>query len=164
MPQEETTIVRDAPSRPNIAYSVREIDDHGGWIEGIQGVMEEKKRQYPVQDKVIVYCRSVHDVQSLAEASSYTPFHAKVGSNDAYGQESGRCGRDGKMRSDVVRYRAGRSMRWREGYRRRRWHSSAGIGVDEWCWMGITMGVSGRIAKEKCGLYKGRRCTIMGAS
>lgn len=81
MHEAEATVLRDRTTRANIAYSVREYDSDQG-DEALQALVEEKKAQYPPQDKIVIYCRTIERVKQLAERFGYTAFWRAVGTDE----------------------------------------------------------------------------------
>ena len=75
----DTTIIRDATTRANIAYSVQEVESEQ-WEERMKEIVEQKKQQYPPQDKIIVYCSTIEQVKRLATVLGGTAFYSSVGS------------------------------------------------------------------------------------
>lgn len=74
----EVKIVRESTVRPNIAYSVVAYD---GVEENVfvAATIQAKLAQYPAQDRIIVYCRTIAQMQSFAQTIRGTIFHNKVG-------------------------------------------------------------------------------------
>ena len=71
-------MVRESTVRPNIAYSVVAYD---GTDEdtAVQQVIESALARYPIQDRIIVYCRTIAQMKYFAEVIGGTAFHRKVG-------------------------------------------------------------------------------------
>jgi len=79
--EKEVAMLREATTRPNIAYSVRNYDAGEG-DEAVHALVEEKKAQYPSEDKIVIYCPSIDRVKHLASTFGYTGFWRAVGTEE----------------------------------------------------------------------------------
>ena len=74
----ETKIIRESTVRSNIAYSV--IAYNGKEEDAfIAAAVEAKLAQYPAEDRIIVYCRSIAQMKHFAEVIGGVIFHSTVG-------------------------------------------------------------------------------------
>lgn len=79
--EKEVAMLREATTRPNIAYSVRNYNAEEG-DDAVHALVEEKKAQYPSEDKIVIYCPSIDRVKHLASAFGYTGFWRAVGTEE----------------------------------------------------------------------------------
>lgn len=79
--EKEGCILRESTTRANIAYSIREYNSEEG-DAAIHALVEEKKAQYPREDKIVIYCQSIKRVKHLAETFGYTAFFRNVGTEE----------------------------------------------------------------------------------
>jgi len=79
--EKEVAMLREATTRPNIAYSIRNHDAEEG-DGAVHALVEEKKAQYPSEDKIVIYCTSIKRVKHLASTFGYTGFWRAVGTEE----------------------------------------------------------------------------------
>ena len=79
--EKEVAMLREATTRPNIAYTVRNYDAEEA-DEAVHALVEEKKTQYPAEDKIVIYCTSIKRVRHLASAFDYTAIWRAIGTEE----------------------------------------------------------------------------------
>lgn len=74
----DVVIVRESTVRPNIAYSVTGYEGKEE-MDIVRRTVDAKMEQYPVNDRVIVYCRTIKQMQGFQKEIGGVMFHNKVG-------------------------------------------------------------------------------------
>lgn len=74
-------VLRDITVRSNIAYSVVQYDAEEE-VQVLRELVEQKKRQYPASDKIVIYCRTVDQVKDFANALNCTAFWRNAGTEE----------------------------------------------------------------------------------
>jgi superfamily II DNA helicase RecQ len=69
-------MIRESTPRPNIRYSVITYD---GGVDTLQQVIDGKLVQYPTEDRIIVYCYRIKDMESYADEIGGVVFHSRIG-------------------------------------------------------------------------------------
>ena len=74
----EVRIIRESTVRENIGYSVVAYD--GAEEDSfVAATVQAKLAQYPSEDRIIVYCRTIAQMRHFAESIGGTIFHSTVG-------------------------------------------------------------------------------------
>jgi superfamily II DNA helicase RecQ len=76
MEPSEVRIIRESTVRPNIGYSVITYD---GEVETLRQIINGKLAQYPVEDRVVVYCYKIKEMRSYADEIGGAVFYSGVG-------------------------------------------------------------------------------------
>jgi superfamily II DNA helicase RecQ len=76
MDPSEVRMIRESTVRPNIRYSVITYD---GEIETLRHIINGKLAQYPAEDRIVVYCYKIKEMQSYADEIGGAVFYSGVG-------------------------------------------------------------------------------------
>ncbi|XP_022163480.1 uncharacterized protein LOC111028984 [Myzus persicae] len=76
MQPSEVRMVRESTVRPNIRYSVITYDDE---VETLRHIINGKLVQYPAEDRIVVYCHKIIEMQSYADEIGGAVFYGGVG-------------------------------------------------------------------------------------
>lgn len=76
MEPSEVRMIRESTVRPNIGYSVITYD---GEVETLRQIINGKLAQYPAEDRVVVYCYKIKEMQSYADEIGGAVFYSGVG-------------------------------------------------------------------------------------
>ena len=76
MEPSEVHMIRESTVRPNIRYSVITYD---GETETLRQFIDGKLAQYPAEDRIVVYCHKIKDMQSYASEIGGAVFYSDVG-------------------------------------------------------------------------------------
>jgi superfamily II DNA helicase RecQ len=76
MEPSEVRMIRESTVRPNIGYSVITYD---GEVETLRYIINGKLAQYPAEDRVVVYCYKIKEMQSYADEIGGAVFYSGVG-------------------------------------------------------------------------------------
>jgi hypothetical protein len=76
MDPSEVCIVRESTVRPNIWYSVITYD---GEVETLRHIINGKLAQYPAEDRIVIYCHKIIEMQSYADEIGGAVFYRGVG-------------------------------------------------------------------------------------
>ena len=69
-------MIRESTVRPNIRYSVITYD---GEVETLRHIINGKLAQYPAEDRIVVYCHKIAEMQSYADEIGGAVFYSGVG-------------------------------------------------------------------------------------
>jgi superfamily II DNA helicase RecQ len=73
----EVHMIRESTVQPNIRYSV--IVYNGESVDTLRQVIDGKLAQYPAEDRIIVYCYRIKDMESYADEIGGAVFHSGIG-------------------------------------------------------------------------------------
>jgi superfamily II DNA helicase RecQ len=76
MQPSEVRMIRESTVRPNIRYSVITYD---GEVETLRHIINGKLAQYPAEDRIVVYCYKIKEMQSYADEIGGAVFYGGVG-------------------------------------------------------------------------------------
>jgi len=76
MQPSEVCMIRESTVRPNIRYSVITYD---GEVETLRHIIDSKMAQYPAEDRIVVYCHKIKEMQSYADEIGGAVFYSGVG-------------------------------------------------------------------------------------
>jgi superfamily II DNA helicase RecQ len=76
MQPSEVRMIRESTVRPNIRYSVITYD---GEVETLRHIVNGKLAQYPAEDRIVVYCHKITEMQSYADEIGGAVFYSGVG-------------------------------------------------------------------------------------
>jgi superfamily II DNA helicase RecQ len=69
-------MIRESTVRPNIRYSVI---TYNGEMETLRHIINGKLAQYPAEDRIVVYCYKIKEMQSYADEIGGAVFYSGVG-------------------------------------------------------------------------------------
>jgi ERCC4-related helicase len=72
----EVRMIREPTVRPNIRYSVIIYD---GEVETLRHIIDGKLAQYPAEDRIVVYCYKIKEIQLYADEIGGAVFYSGVG-------------------------------------------------------------------------------------